>query len=757
MASKAAQINGGLSFAKVAMMNPPLNQHALASHQNMQSAESVADVPTKTIPIACSSDQRDLQHGDGDSSRMDKLSMGVQDLHLSRENSGTGGSEASGEDCPSKTDGIFDDDQTHLSNSSTKPTSFDSKSMASITTFAMDEKESLRPDDSASVQAIDEDDLSGSASGAPNSQVGSESSARLNRVGQLAMSQRFSGVAVVDVVRLNEGELKKLHGESTMNALNERDLHSFPNEPDEKLLEAMRSPKDRLFILQLEEKINAFIKNPSPTPLSTLYAANVMKTPPPAAPAMKIMRRVGQPGTSVAAGGSTAPSSSAPSKTTSEVDTDGSGEEGAESSAAATPAKERQALTREEREAKYQEARERIFRDFPESKSSDSPNNGEQSVEVSRSNSRAGRKKHRQRTPHDDSFEVRSQFSTYYAGVQYSGTQVPFGGAVHDSSFTPQSNYILGQPPASLNFTQNNQTAAIYPSQTNTNGFPHYPVAIAPQGNWQNGHVSTSQYTGFHQGNQLPVMSQQSSTRSSPAMSSYVLPTGVQYPQSPSSWTQTPYQSNYPSPTVQRNPQAVHWPNIPPNPMASAQIPYSYGQTQNQAYPQNPANNTPQHPLPGSFIRSTFNPQSRSFAPGAGISQPRYSENIASSQPSNGYSAINCLWTGGQDNVNRFQSRNSGHHVNNKPSVLPSSDQSSGPGRQTENQNSITKWGTPAHLPPKPPPSEVPYDFDRKARTSTVSAQNYSNNNTSTFSKPATSKSGPLVVGGPAPSNSRSQ
>jgi hypothetical protein len=41
----------------------------------------------------------------------------------------------------------------------------------------------------------------------------------------------------------------------------ERALHGFPNEPDEKLLEALESPKDRLMLLQLEDKIITFIKN----------------------------------------------------------------------------------------------------------------------------------------------------------------------------------------------------------------------------------------------------------------------------------------------------------------------------------------------------------------------------------------------------------------------------------------------------------------------------------------------------------------
>ncbi|EER28127.1 hypothetical protein D8B26_006795 [Coccidioides posadasii str. Silveira] len=798
MASNTAQFTSQLSFAKVAMMSPPLDQRILASHPNTKSAKAISTMPMGTAPVADPSDQQPLPSGDIPSPQMDDLSRGVELLHLSSEKEVSGGLEASGEDGQSKNEGTSDDDQTHLSSSSTKPTSFDSKSMASVTTFAMDEKESLRPDDSASVQAIEEDDFSGSASGAPNSQVGSEGSARLNRVNQLAMAQRFSGMAPTNISRLSEG-LKTFHGDSATNPPNERSLHGFPNEPDEKLLEAMRSPKDRLLILQLEEKIIAFIKNPSeqslelppcnafgrllahklgdyyhlthfvdnnvtsvrlhrtpwcrlPTPLSALYAADAMRTPPPAVPAMKIMRRVGQPGTSISAGGSTAPSSSAPSKATSEAGAEGSGEDGTESSIAATPAKERQTLTREEREAKYQEARERIFRDFPESKPSDSPNSGEHSSNVSRSNSRVGRKKHRQRTPHDDGFEARSQFSTYYGGVQYSSTQIPFGGIVHDASFVPQSSYMLGQPPAAgLNFAQSNQTTSIYPPHANPGVFPQYPVGMATQGNWQNGHMPAAQYANFQQGNQLPMMSQQSSTRSSPAMSSYALPTGIQYPQSPPSWNQSTYQPGYSSPTGQRNSPAVHWPNVPPNSINQTPMTYPYGQSPNQAYSQTPANNGTPNPLPGSFIRSTFNPQSRSFAPGAGIPRHKYSDNVTPSQASSTYPTISQQWIAPQENMNRFPPKGPGPQPNAK-SPLP---QSSGQGRPADNQNSIAKWGTPSHLPPKPPPSEVPYDFDRMPRTSTVPSQAYTNN-TSTLSKPAASKSGPLVVGGAAPQNSRS-
>ena len=184
----------------------------------------------------------------------DYLSRAVQELDFSGKKNVLGEPESVEvvTESPLKADGTFDDARTHLSTSSTKPTSFDSKSMASVTTFAMDEKESLRPDDSASVQAIEEDEIfSGSLSGAQNSQVNSETGGP-----DIArMPQPLRGMLG------NGSPVGVTPGDRSSNAQDERQLHGFPNEPDEKLLEAMNSPKDRLLLLQLEEKIITFIKN----------------------------------------------------------------------------------------------------------------------------------------------------------------------------------------------------------------------------------------------------------------------------------------------------------------------------------------------------------------------------------------------------------------------------------------------------------------------------------------------------------------
>jgi hypothetical protein len=62
----------------------------------------------------------------------------------------------------------------------TKPPSLDGKSITSGTTFALDEKESLRPDDSASVKAAEDDDtFSGRGSIVAGSRIGSEAAGEL--------------------------------------------------------------------------------------------------------------------------------------------------------------------------------------------------------------------------------------------------------------------------------------------------------------------------------------------------------------------------------------------------------------------------------------------------------------------------------------------------------------------------------------------------------------------------------------------------
>jgi hypothetical protein len=88
----------------------------------------------------------------------------------------------------------FSEDPFHRTDSGselgTKPPSLDGKSITSGTTFALDEKESLRPDDSASVKAAEDDDtFSGMGSIVAGSRIGSEAAGRAYR----AQAQYFEG------------------------------------------------------------------------------------------------------------------------------------------------------------------------------------------------------------------------------------------------------------------------------------------------------------------------------------------------------------------------------------------------------------------------------------------------------------------------------------------------------------------------------------------------------------------------------------
>ena len=176
----------------------------------------------------------------------------------------------------------LDEEKSHLSFSSTKAASLDGRSVTSGTTFAMDEKESLRPDDSASLKAAEEDESnSGPASGAPSSRIGSEAGGKAFRDQFNEISERM-GPAAQRPLPLGRKMVPGLaeqgaHGSvpslqppmpvpSNMPRAETLPVNGIPfvykcQEPDEKLIEAMQSPKDRLFLLQLEQRVISFIQD----------------------------------------------------------------------------------------------------------------------------------------------------------------------------------------------------------------------------------------------------------------------------------------------------------------------------------------------------------------------------------------------------------------------------------------------------------------------------------------------------------------
>lgn len=156
----------------------------------------------------------------------------------------------------------------------TKPPSLDGKSITSGTTFALDEKESLRPDDSASVKAAEDDDaFSGRGSIVAGSRIGSEAGVRAYRaqfyderrsLHAIGMSERPSqGILTPQSgssgqQTTGDGKPKPLLG--TTGAPEAFNLF-YRQTPDEKLLEALDSPKDRIFLLRLEQDVIEFVKS----------------------------------------------------------------------------------------------------------------------------------------------------------------------------------------------------------------------------------------------------------------------------------------------------------------------------------------------------------------------------------------------------------------------------------------------------------------------------------------------------------------
>lgn len=188
---------------------------------------------------------------------------------------------------------IVDEDQSSTSKSSEEgvklslspsesssrvPPSLDGKSTASGTTFGMDEKESLRPDDSASVMAAEEEDLSSTAGSRP----GSETGAKAFRDQFHEISERLGYPVSRGIPTAPRGHTSipspapsrptgaparsdAVPGKAACSIISPLPNGSLPlgfsqSEPDEKLLEALESPKDRLFLLRLEQEVIEFVR-----------------------------------------------------------------------------------------------------------------------------------------------------------------------------------------------------------------------------------------------------------------------------------------------------------------------------------------------------------------------------------------------------------------------------------------------------------------------------------------------------------------
>ncbi|KAF2101072.1 hypothetical protein NA57DRAFT_74663 [Rhizodiscina lignyota] len=680
-----------------------------------------------------------------------------------------------------------DDGSTQVSSSddSAKPPSMDGKSITSATTFALDEKESLRPDDSASLRAVEEEEgTSAAGSVVAGSRVGSDSGGRAFRDQLREISimapQRSTPNAQFQSRPVSSAGIAFGDG-SVPAVVQPRALPPQPSvgaspdipvlAPDEKLLEALESHKDRLWVLKIEQDLIDFINNTQQTrmflpqcnsfyrmlshrladyyglghipdqtgqavevfkshvtrlamPLSSLPLRNSsLDTPPPTLPMRKIMRRGGDKSIS---GTNTASNSEGPSKTTSEAGGDSASDGGL-----GGDSKTKAAITREEREARYREARLRIFGTAEEPEAPETPEPA--SEDISRSSSASERKKSsakkQRNNNNDDGFEARSQ---YYYGPPvmapgYGSDGVYYGNyQTMTSPVTPI--YVNAYPQVVA--TDNLQNYA-WPSQSYSQDTSMQAYQSSNQVNYD---LSNDYQRGMQSFQNPKPMSQPATSMPSPSMAPLPLHYQPQMAQGVQTWTPPPqFDANYQA--TQRS-QSSPTQNIQP-------IPYAYGQLPGPAY-QNGKPLSNQHPIPGSFNRQQFNPQSQAFVPGGvgnatqyavqqgqpvnyptqmmvssqGMFNPlpgRISTSQASTtyrvqepvsrQPSNSNPA-----TTSQKSVAITSSTNTNNSTSSAlptTTTLPTAPQQPNqhPLPQPPNPDStIAKWGTPPHLPPKPPP-----------------------------------------------------
>ncbi|OQV05876.1 SUZ domain-containing protein isoform 2 [Cladophialophora immunda] len=654
--------------------------------------------------------------------------------------------------------------------------------MASVTTFAMDEKESIRPDDSASVRAAEDEETSNAPHREDLSASNARGTSRPNNSGVTIAARRYHTLTLTNPPRFGDLPLPIIQAETTNcqphsegSIEQPREMHerasSLPLAPDEKLLDALATPKDRLPLLQLEEKFLAFITMPGtdfldlppqnsfarllahkladyyslahhinedgtsirifrtpdvsmPTPLHVL-AQSIPAGPsqPPSAAGFKIMRRVGLGPRQGSAGASTPASSSAPSKATSEAGLETNSEEGIMSPVEGTPNKDKSKLTREEREAQYKAARDRIFGDFQESVTSESASTGENSASMSRSSSSSGKRKARKhKTPKDDSFEARSAFIPSYAPMHTSQMHPQYQPHYSEQAYHGQYQAPNGGFGGNINYSSTPTQA--YPNFESSMSYNSAPMGygnnssqtFSPAESWSS--MQTPSSNGYFNYSASPTTYQQSISPMIPQMNNQFMPTSHPGMQQPQNWMNNQFQAAYPQPQGPPGSNMNGWSGYQANATVNNATNYGYGQLHAQNYGGN--GNQPynaQYPNPSGYSRSLFNPQTRSFVPSnstsrnGGRSGHNNSNNSGRKKPSS--SSSSQTRANSIPPTKSFSSDASGTPPPARAFEKGLASNVSSPKPPPVKEDSLQqKYGAPAHLPKKPPPSQVTSLYD---------------------------------------------
>lgn len=397
-------------------------------------------------------------------------------------------------------------------------------------------------------------------------------------------------------------------------------------------------------------------------------------------------------------------------------------------------------ISREEREARYEAARLRIMGSAKPSELPELPKDKQDSRPGSVAEKK--NKKKARADDDDDGFEARSAYSNYYTPA--------FGS---EDVRTP--SYGMNDNPESAA----NPYANAYAQQQH--GPPYPATSVSAYGNGGYSNQQTYQnvdqtrawvsqngiydlVTGF------PQMTIQNSV---PAQSP-AIPYGHSYPQDYNQQYYGPQQGwqqqNYP--VSAQTPQSGY--GHPPSFRAPHQMgdqPYAFGQLPSQAFPGRPAN-TNEHPLPGSYKGKNFNPQSQTFVPGDADGRsfsphgpinapgshnqafqaqpPMRSPRHRSTQSPTSSSFGSPHQNHAQTPPSRALSQALTHPLpqgpvfphQSSPNVplphKPGATQQypafqpvmSAPSTNAQGQSLLAKWGTPASLPAKPPPSTEHFD-----------------------------------------------
>ena len=384
-------------------------------------------------------------------------------------------------------------------------------------------------------------------------------------------------------------------------------------------------------------------------------------------------------------------------------------------------AKDKSSMTREEREAKYKETRDRIFKGFEDTETSEVVTGNDTPNEVSRTSSTTGKKKKKPKH-NDDGFEARSQFNAYYPPVQYSG-------ATYDQAANPSTffNPYMPQqhnPPMHPVLPQGYNQSFLPAQQPQTYQMPTQHASMT-NGNspyaQQNPGPSLMPYVQqmpgqYYQSLQQTHMVEPSSAISSPVLGNSIHLSRPQSQMSDQNWSPNNYPNPYqmfgvPQPAYQQQ----HPPMIQGNPstIGMPMMTYPFGQLPFQPAMQGGRS---QHPLPGSYNRQSFNPQTQAFVPSnslgpqaAGfVNRPGYPQgNSPRANPQVGNGILF-----GQNQSTYAQVPHTPQPGQFLPPYISPSyaarrSTSQTPRSQSPGQSTLSKWGTPATLPPKPPPSEA--------------------------------------------------